>query len=41
MEKELVEKGKIDRRTNSYVLTRRGKREVEARQEWEAQYVSS
>lgn len=35
----LVEKGERDRRTNYYALTRRGRREVEARREWEARYV--
>lgn len=40
VEKGLVEKGKHDDRTNSYTLTRRGKREIEARREWEAQYLS-
>ncbi|GAD53804.1 transcriptional regulator, PadR family [Halarchaeum acidiphilum MH1-52-1] len=39
VEKGLVEKGKIDERTNSYALTRRGRREIEARREWETQYV--
>ena len=34
----LVEKGEQDRRTNFYALTRRGQREIEARDEWEAQY---
>ena len=33
--KGLVEKGRIDARTNSYTLTRRGRREIEAREEWE------
>ena len=33
--KGLVEKGRIDDRTNSYTLTRRGRRELEARREWE------
>lgn len=33
--KGLVEKGRIDDRTNSYTLTRRGRREIEAREEWE------
>ena len=33
--KGLVEKGRIDDRTNSYTLTRRGRREIEARREWE------
>lgn len=40
-DKGLVEKGKRDRRTNVYRLTSRGKRELSARQEWEAQYVSA
>ena len=35
----LVEKGQRDRRTNFYTLTRRGRREMEARREWEGQYV--
>ena len=36
----LVEKGTIDDRTNSYTLTQRGRREIDARREWENQYVS-
>lgn len=39
VEKGLVEKGQRDRRTNTYVLTRRGNREIDARDEWERQYV--
>jgi PadR family transcriptional regulator PadR len=39
VEKGLVEKGEIDQRTNSYTLTRRGRRELEARREWENEYV--
>jgi DNA-binding MarR family transcriptional regulator len=39
VDKGLVEKGQRDRRTNYYTLTRRGTREIEARREWEAQYV--
>jgi PadR family transcriptional regulator PadR len=39
VEKGLVEKGQKDRRTNTYTLTRRGEREIEARSEWEAHYV--
>ena len=39
VEKGLVEKGEKDRRTNFYTLTRRGSREIEARREWENQYV--
>jgi len=34
--KGLVEKGRIDDRTTSYTLTRRGRREIEARREWES-----
>jgi DNA-binding PadR family transcriptional regulator len=40
VDKGLVEKGKKDRRTNVYSLTRRGGREIEARTEWESQYVT-
>lgn len=39
VDKGLVEKGERDRRTNFYTLTRRGRREIEARREWEAQYI--
>jgi PadR family transcriptional regulator PadR len=39
VEKGLVEKGELDRRTNYYSLTRRGRREIEARRDWEANYV--
>jgi len=39
VEKGLVEKGELDRRTNYYTLTKRGQRELDARAEWEAQYV--
>ena len=38
VDKGLVKKGQIDRRTNSYTLTQRGQRELDARSEWEAQY---
>lgn len=31
----LIEKGQRDRRTNAYALTRRGRRELEARRKWE------
>ncbi|MFB6108666.1 MAG: helix-turn-helix transcriptional regulator [Haloplanus sp.] len=40
VEKGLVEKGQRDRRTNVYTATRRGRREIDARRTWEAQYVS-
>jgi DNA-binding PadR family transcriptional regulator len=35
VEKGLVSKGEIDKRTNSYALTRRGEREIRDRREWE------
>ncbi|TQQ81901.1 PadR family transcriptional regulator [Halonotius roseus] len=39
IEKGLLEKGTIDKRTNSYRITNRGKREIAARREWEAQFI--
>lgn len=39
-EKGLIDKGQLDRRTNTYSLTQRGQRELEARSEWEDQYVA-
>jgi len=39
VDKGLVEKGQLDKRTNSYTLTRRGRREITARRDWETQYV--
>ena len=41
VEKGLLEKGQIDRRTNYYQVTQRGRREIEARREWEEQYVAA
>ena len=41
VEQGLVSKGQKDERTNSYSATARGRREIEARQEWEAQYIDS
>lgn len=35
VDKGLVNKGKLDDRTNIYTLTRRGHRELDARREWE------
>jgi len=35
VQKGLVEKGQQDRRTNYYQLTRRGRRELDARRDWE------
>ena len=37
VEKDLVTKGNIDDRTNSYSVTDRGYREIEDRREWESQ----
>jgi DNA-binding PadR family transcriptional regulator len=39
-DKGLIEKGQLDRRTNVYALTDRGRRELEARRDWENQYLS-
>jgi len=36
---DVVDKGAVDKRTNSYTITARGQRELEARREWEDQYV--
>ncbi|KYH24678.1 transcriptional regulator PadR-like family protein [Halalkalicoccus paucihalophilus] len=41
VDKGLIEKGEADRRTNYYRLTARGQREIEARREWEQQYLPS
>ena len=38
--KSLVEKGELDRRTNSYEITDKGSQLLEERREWENQYVS-
>ena len=38
-DKGLVEKGQRDCRANEYTLTRRGKREIKARYDWEQQYI--
>lgn len=40
VDKGLVEKGELDRRTNVYTVTQRGRREVDARREWEEQYLT-
>jgi len=37
--KELVEKGELDRRTNYYAITGAGREEIQERREWESQYV--
>jgi PadR family transcriptional regulator PadR len=41
VEKGLLEKGELDKRTNYYQVTQRGQREIEARREWEDQYVAA
>ncbi|RZV06512.1 PadR family transcriptional regulator [Natrinema hispanicum] len=37
--KELVEKGQLDRRTNYYAITDEGEQAIEDRYEWESQYT--
>ncbi len=37
--KILVEKGQLDRRTNYYAITDEGEQAIEDRREWESQYV--
>lgn len=37
--KELVEKGQLDRRTNYYDITDSGKQAIRERREWKSQYV--
>ncbi|MFA9418466.1 PadR family transcriptional regulator [Natrinema sp. HArc-T2] len=37
--KNLVEKGQLDRRTNYYAITDEGEQAIEDRREWESQYV--
>lgn len=39
VDKALIEKGKQDRRTNYYDVTARGQREIEARRDWEREYI--
>ncbi|WP_433631046.1 PadR family transcriptional regulator [Halomicrococcus sp. NG-SE-24] len=41
VEKGLIEKGQVDRRTNYYTLTQRGQREITARNDWEQQYLEA
>jgi DNA-binding PadR family transcriptional regulator len=41
VDKGLVEKGELDRRTNFYSLTKRGQREIEARKDWKGQYIEA
>ncbi|ELY72618.1 helix-turn-helix transcriptional regulator [Natrinema pallidum] len=37
--KDLVEKGQLDRRTNYYEISDRGHQTIEQRREWEQQYI--
>jgi len=37
--KDLVEKGQLDRRTNYYAITDGGEQAIEDRREWVSQYV--
>jgi len=39
VDKGLIEKGTVDKRTNSYSITTRGRRKITARQDWEVQYL--
>ena len=41
VDKGLVDKGQRDRRTNYYALTDRGRREIEARREWEVGHLEN
>lgn len=41
VDKGLVAKSQKDRRTNQYEITDRGRRELESRREWEAQYIDA
>lgn len=41
VDKGLVQKGQQDKRTNTYSLTDRGRRELEARHEWETQWLDA
>lgn len=41
VDKGLVEKGKKDRRTNVYTVTRRGHRELEDRHQWKRQHLAA
>ena len=41
VEKGLVDKGQADQRTNYYAVSSRGRRELDARREWEDRYLSA
>jgi DNA-binding PadR family transcriptional regulator len=38
--KELVEKGQLDRRTNYYAITDEGREAIRERREWESRYFT-
>lgn len=40
VDKGLVNKSEKDRRTNEYRLTKRGRREIQSRREWEDQHLA-
>jgi PadR family transcriptional regulator, regulatory protein PadR len=37
--KELVEKGELDRRTNYYAISETGRQAIQDRRDWEARYL--
>ena len=39
VDRELVEKGELDRRTNYYAITEEGEQLIRDRREWESQYL--
>ncbi|SDC74937.1 PadR family transcriptional regulator [Natrinema hispanicum] len=39
--KDLVEKGQLDRRTNYYEISNRGQQAIEERRQWEQQYLNN
>ncbi|WP_247730044.1 PadR family transcriptional regulator [Halovivax limisalsi] len=41
VDRGLVEKGQLDRRTNYYDITQEGRQLIEDRREWESQYVDT
>jgi PadR family transcriptional regulator PadR len=41
VDKGLLEKGELDKRTNVYTVTKRGLRELKARRDWEDEYIES
>ena len=41
VDKGLLKKGELDKRTNVYTVTQRGLREIEARRAWEEEYIGA